>query len=119
MDKVKELESYLETNDFESALNTRPDKGYIYNNKIIMGWIQDTFTYAWNTCESHLKSQLAEYPVTIRTLELKLEFEQKDNLRLRKEVEGLEFELKAKTITLNSLSAENAKLRQRLENAGM
>jgi len=47
-DQMTALRSeYLEINDFESALKTRPDKGAIYTNEIILGWIKDTYALAF------------------------------------------------------------------------
>lgn len=45
-DEEAALKKYMQINDFESALRTRPDKGAIYTNEIIIGWIEDTFKYA-------------------------------------------------------------------------
>lgn len=43
----KQRAQYLDVNDFESALRTRDDRGAIYNNKVIMGWLEDTYELAF------------------------------------------------------------------------
>jgi len=50
-----ELKEYMNINDFESALRTRSDKGSIYTNAIIIGWLEDTFKVAWNAAMKHVR----------------------------------------------------------------
>lgn len=43
MTDEQRVSEYLDINDFESALRTRPDNGSLYTNKIIIGWIRNTY----------------------------------------------------------------------------
>lgn len=53
---------YMDINDFDSALRTRPDTGAIYDNKIILGWVLDTFDLAFKEGYERGKAETVQCP---------------------------------------------------------